>query len=457
LPHCFIRGVLWNVTGQSVRRDFGLLWAGQSTSLVGAQFMVVALPLLAVLSLGASAGQAALVPFAQFGPFLVLGLPAGAIVDRLPRRTVMIISDSVQAAAFLAVAGLAGLDVLTFPVMLGLVAVAGCASVFFQVAYTSYLPSLFSDPKLLHQGNARLYVSESVARALGPAVAGVITRAVGAVWAVVSPVATFATSVLTLLAIRHREQAPQAPEAAAGAELEAGAGAGAPESAETAEASGNPATPGGGVGTLVRDVQAGLRFVFTHRQLEPVILCGTVYVPFLTMVEASLVLYCLRVLGLDAFGVGVVVGAAAAGYPIGNLLSGRLVQRLGVPWTLLTAAAVSVAGIVAMPIAGGLGSPAGLVAGSIVHTIGEGAFGPTSLTLRQTASPAQMLARVNAVQRFLLWGMIPLGSLLAAATITVLGLQAAVWVGAVGTVGCLPVLFRRGIRDQALATRYAPA
>jgi MFS family permease len=414
----------------TARRDFALLWAGQSTSLVGAQFMVVALPLLAVMTLGATPAEAALLPFAQFGPFLVLGLPAGAIVDRLRRRTVMVAADGVQALCFLTVALLSSLRLLTFGEMLGLVMAAGCASVFFQVAYTSYLPVLFTDPKLLHKGNARLFVSESVARAVGPALAGVITRAVGAVWAVASTAITFGVSVTTLAAIRHREKPSEGP----------------------------PTTDPGPAAerrSLSTEVRAGLRFVFGHDQLEPVILCGSVYVLFLTMVEASLVLYCLRVLGLDAAGVGLVVGAAAAGYPLGNLLSGRLIERYGLARTLVIGAVVSVSGIVAMPVAGSLGSTVGLILGSVVHTIGEGAFGPTSLTLRQTASPPELMARVNSVQRFLIWGMIPLGSLLAAGAIAVSGLTAAVWIGAIGTIGCLPVLYRRGIRTQARARAAA--
>jgi MFS family permease len=406
------------------RRDFGLLWFGQSLSLFGDQFMVLALPLLAVTVLGVSPAQAALVSFALFLPFLPLGLPAGAIVDRLRRRTTMWVSNAVQTAAFGGIWLLAATGSLSFASLLGLVTISGCAMVFFQVAYTSYLPDLYSDPQELHKGNARLALSDSSSRALGPMAAGPVIAVLGPIGAVAANVFSFAGSVATLLLIGHREPPrPVEPRAR---------------------------------GWLRRDISAGLRFVSRHQMLQPILLCGTTYMLFLSMVTTSLVLYCRDVLGLSPEWIGVVIGAAAAGYPIGNLLSGRLTARLGAPRTLVLSASVSVAGIVAMPAFGSIGGTAGaigLVAGSIVHCIGEGAYGPTSLTLRHTETPSALLGRVGSVQRFLMWGALALGALLASGATALLGLAAAVWIGALGTVLCIPLLLRRGIRAATLDQR----
>jgi MFS family permease len=399
--------------GASAPRDFRLLWAGQSLSLLGDQFMVVALPLLAVTTLGASAAQAALLPFALKLPFLVLGLPAGAILDRMRRRSVLIACDSVQAASYLAIALLAVAQRLPFWLLLLLIGVSGCATVFFQIASTSYLPALLADPRSLQRGNIRLQLSESLSRSLGPALAGPLIAATGVVSAVLANAGTFVVLVLTLLGIRHREQLP--------------------------------AVSGVQRGWLVRDVRAGLAFVARHPLLEPVLSCGTVYVLFQSMVMAILVLYCDQVLRLRAAAIGLVVGAAALGYPIGNLASGRLTDRLGAPRTLVLGAMVSVLGIVLIPVAGGAGLTAGLVAASIMHGVGEGAFGPTWSTLRQTATPVGLLGRVNSVERSLLWGAVPLGSLLASLSIRLTGLAGAMWIGALGTVLCLPPLLRRGV------------
>lgn len=408
----------------TARRDFWLLWSGQSLSLFGDRFMVLALPLLATITLGVSPARATLLAFALNAPFLLLGLPAGVFVDRSSRRKLMLVANAVQVVTYGMVWLLAAAHGLSYPLLVGLVLISGCAVVFFQVAYASFLPSLYRDPQDLHRGNARLALSESTSRVLGPAAAGPVIAAVGAVGAVAANALSFVASVASLLLIRHRE-APRTP---------------APR----------------GRGWIRREVMAGLRFALGHPILRPVLLCSTTYGLFLSMVNTTLVLYCRNVLGLSPQWIGVVVGAAAVGYPVGNLMCTSSVARLGMSRTLILSAAVSVAGIVAMPAFGSMGGTAGatgLVAGSIVHCIGEGAFAPSALTLRQTRSPAELLGRVASVQRFLLWSAVALGSLFAAGVTAVAGLAGAVWVGALGTVLCLPVLLQRGIREAAVQRR----
>ncbi len=402
------------------QRDFRLLWAGQSTSLLGDQLMVVALPLLAVVTLGHSPAEAALLPFALFLPFLVLGLPAGAIADRCRPRLALMTCDAVQLAAFTTIALLASARLLPFALLLFLVAVAGCGTVFFQVCYSSYLPHLLTGEHALIHGNSRLFLSESLSRTLGPMTAGPIIALAGPLVAVAVNASTFLVSLLTLKSIRHREPKPAVPERQPG--------------------------------WMRREIREGLSFAFSHPLLQPVLLCGCVYVLFLSMVEATLVLYSREVLQLSPVGIGLVVGAAAAGFPIGNAVSGHLYRRLGVAWTLVLSASMSVAGLVCMPVAGNaLHSVVGLVIASVVHGVGEGTFGPTSLTLRQTATPPHLLGRVNAVQRFLVWGTVPVGSLIASCAIALSGLPAAMWIGGLGTALCLPMLVRRGILEALVA------
>lgn len=405
------------------RSDFNKLWAGQSTSLLGDQIVVIALPLLAVTALGVPPAEAALLRFALFVPFLLFGLQAGPLVDRLPRRTLLIGCDAAQLFCYLVIAVLAATDALTFALLMALVAISGTAIVFFQIAYTSYLPQLFSHERTLQSANSKLHFSESTSTTLGPVLAGPLIAFAGLATALFVNAATFAVSLALLLAIRMRERlAPPAPR---------------------------------GRGWLRREIAEGLRFVFAHPLLQPVFVCGAVYVVFLGMVQTTIVLYCHEQLRLDTTLIGVVVGAAAVGLAIGNVLSSAVVRRHGMPRTLVGGAIVSVSGLALLPIMGALGSVSGMIVASIVHGIGEGTFGPTSLTLRQIVSPARLLGRVNSVQRFLLWGAAPIGSLLAAGAIGLFSLQGAMFIGGLGASLCIAPLLRRGILADLRRSRYS--
>lgn len=405
----------------SARANFRLLWAGQTVSVVGDQMMTLTLPLLAVTVLGVTPAAAILLSTALFVPFLFLGLPAGAIVERLPRRKVMLLCNLTQLALAGTIWLLAEMSWLVFPVLLVLVLLMGCAVVFFQVAYTAYVPSMFDDPRDLHQANARLALSESGSLSVGPLIAGLLIRLIGLVNVVGLNALSFAVSVATLGAIRHHESTEPPPLRRRG--------------------------------WLVRDIREGLAFVARHPAIQPIFACSTVYSMMLAMVEATLVLYCLKVLGLSPELIGVVVGVAAAGYPLGNLATTRLRRRVGPYRALALSAAVSVVGILMMPTFGSIGGAVGicgLIAGSIVHCIGEGSYNPMSLTIRQLESPREMLTRIGSVQRFFVWGGVSLGTALAAGSTATFGLQATMWAGAFGTVLCLPALLRKQVRQEVI-------
>jgi MFS family permease len=346
-------------------------------------------------------------------PFLIFGLPVGAIFDRVRRRPMLLASEFIQCICFVTIALLAMGGILPFWTLMLIIGVSGVVAVFFQVSYTSYLPSLLQGSPFLHRANARLQFSESASRSVGPALVGPLIALTGPAGAMLANAGSFFFSGTAILAIRHRE--PPLP----------------PTRREK--------------GWLAREIKQGLAFVFQHPVLQPIMLCGAVYVLFQSIVISILVLYCLQVLHLGATAIGLVVGAAALGYPAGNLLSNRVVERIGQVRAIVLGATTSVTGFILIPIFGSAGWVVGLVAGSIIHGIGEGIFGPSWTTLRQTVTPANLLGRVNSVERFLLWGAVPLASLTAAGLIVLVGLPGALWVGAIGTICCLPPLLRRGV------------
>lgn len=406
-------------------RDFRLLWFGQSASWFGDQFMKFVLPVFAVQLLGVSESKAIFLTFALSLPFLLIGLPAGAIVDRLPRRLTMIGCDAIQTAVYTAAAIMALSGSLSYTLTLVFMLIAGSAFVFFQVASNSLLPEMFANNSEMQRANSRLFFSESLMDTLGPMAAGPIIAAFGIVAALAINAATFVSSLLSLMFIRAGGRPPQPPE-------------------ETRP------------GWLYRDIREGLFFVIRHPRIEPVVSCGLIYVLFARMIEVSLVLYCLQVLGLDGPTTGFVVGVAAAGFPLGNLMSPLALSRLGAARTLVIGACVSVFGLIMIPLSGSTGQITALVAASFVHGIGEGVFGPTALTLRQSETPIRMLGRMNSVQRFFMWGAIPLGSLLTAALVEPIGLLGVLWVGGLGTTFCLPLLLRRGIWLELRAPIHTP-
>lgn len=403
--------------------NFNLLWSGQTLSLLGSQFVVIGMPLLAVQVAGATPSQAVLLPFLMYLPFLLIGLPAGALVDRMNKRRLMVLCDAVQCAIYITIFAMTLTQTLTIHILMVMMFFTGCANVFFQVSYTSLLPNIFRENDLLQKGNSRLCFSESMVNIVGPFLAGPLISLFGIAVSVLINAASFFVSLVTLSCISFGTHASD-------------------HSAGEREVRKNV------FHAVYTDVIQGIRFVFHHDYLQPIYLCGALYVLFLTAIDTSLVLYCKDVLGLPAYQIGIVVGAAAAGFPLANLLSSYVVTRLGFSRTLVTGATVSVIGLLFIPVAGNYHFVSGIVIASIIHGFGEGIFNPVAMTFRQKESPANMIGRVNAVHRFLIWGAISLGSLMNSFVIHTWGLEAALWAGGAGTLTCLVPLLRRGIRKD---------
>src|SRR3954462_13127018 len=191
-------GALWS------QPDFMKMWTGQTISQFGSSISELALPIIAVRLLDASAFEAPALGTVDFAPFLLFTLPAGVWVDRLPRRAVLIVGDvgrgllllSVPAAYFWGHITLAQLFVVGF--------FTGILTVFFDVAYQSYLPALV-DREYLIEGNSKLEVTRSAGQLAGPAAAGGLIQALTAPYAVVWDSVSFFTPGPFLAAIRKKD------------------------------------------------------------------------------------------------------------------------------------------------------------------------------------------------------------------------------------------------------------
>ena len=285
--------------------------------------------------------------------------------------------------------------------------VEGVLTVAFDVAYQSYLPSLVDRGQLV-EGNSKLQASASVARVGGPGLGGLLVQLVGAPRALLLDAASFAVSTASLLAIRHREPAP--------------------------------VDPGRSRAGLRREIAEGLRVTYRDRVLRSMAGLAATYNLFEQAVLALLVLYATTDLGLSAGLIGLVVSVGSLGTLAGTALAGRLERRLGVGPSLILAVVVECASLLLVPLAAGPRVvAAGLLGLAFVgNGFGLGLSSVLAVSLRQAVTPDRLLGRMNASYRFLTYGAIPLGALLGGALGELLGLRAAVAVGAAGSLLTVP-------------------
>ncbi|MFI8344819.1 MFS transporter [Streptomyces sp. NPDC085639] len=398
-------------------RDFRLLLAGAATGQLGAQVTLVALPLVAVLELEAPAFQVGLLTAAETAAFLLVGLPAGALTDRMRKRPLMIRADLVRAVAVASIPVAALADVLTMAQLYVVALVTGVATVFFDVAHQSYLPQILPREQLV-AGNGALETVRSTAHVTGPGIGGGLVQLVGAQFAVIVDAIGYVLSALFLLRVKQPEQAPE------------------------------PAAAGG---SLRKEIGEGVRFVFGHPLLR-VIALTTGLANFSTAVlMATQTVHLVRVVGLEAGGLGLVLSASAVGGLLGALCAGRLAAGLGQARVMLLSVVVTGPFALLWPLSGhGVAGAALFAAGSAVVSFGAVVYNVAQVSFRQGMCPPRLLGRMNATLRFLMWGTLPLGALLGGALAQSYGSRTALAWCAVGILAVpLPLLLSplRRMRD----------
>ena len=386
-------GLWWNA-------DFLKLWTGQSISEFGSQVSQLAIPWLAAVGLHASAFQFSLLGVLGFLPFILFALPAGVWVDRLQRRPILIFGDASRAVLLALIPILWATHTLRMWHLLALQFVIGIFTVFFDVAYQSYFPSLVEREQLI-DGNAKLQLTVSVTQVAGPSTSGALIAAITAPYAIVVDAASFVISTVFMLRIRHRENARE----------------------YTADAPRSKMWP---------DVKEGLRWVVGHRWLRAIAACTGSSNFFFSLLFAIVLLYFTRTLHLHAWETGLVFAVGAIGSIVGALVVNRLQKRIGVgPTIVITAISFSVGGI-AYPLAPKSFPLPALMAGQVLFGFGAVAYNITQVSLRQAITPERLQGRMNAAMRWIVWGTIPLGSLAGGGIATAWGLRAALWTGAIG-------------------------
>src|SRR6478609_10531780 len=188
--------------------DFLKLWTGQSISELGSQVSQLAIPWLAAVELHASPLAFSLIGVLGFMPFILFALPAGVWVDRLRRRQILIVGDSARAVLLMLIPILWFAGVLEIWHLLVLEFVIGIFTVFFDVAYQSYLPALIEREHLI-DGNSKLQLTVSIAQVGGPTLSGTLIAAITAPYAIVVDAVSFAISSVFMIGMKHRENLPR--------------------------------------------------------------------------------------------------------------------------------------------------------------------------------------------------------------------------------------------------------
>ncbi|MGW2087947.1 MFS transporter [Streptomyces sp. NPDC001880] len=385
-------------------RDFGRLFAATALGQLGDRVIFLALPLVAIRALNADEFQVGLLAAMTTAGSLLVGLPAGAWVDRMRKRSVMISTDFVRALVLLTIPVAWWADRLTIWWLCTVALLHGVLTVFFDVAYVSYLPHLVGRDNLM-EGNSKLSAMRSVTSIGGPTMAGPLIGLVGAPATLLVSSAGMAMSGMLAVTVQKREQKPEPSERH----------------------------------QLGREIKEGLKFVLKHPTLRAIMLGDAVFNLFLVMYQSMLLIFLERELGLQPFGSGLILSGMGCGALLGALLATTVSKRVGQGRVIWLASLVTCPLTVLMPLArpgwSVCAAAIGLAAlslGGVVRVVSQSSF-------QQAMTPDRLLGRMSATTRFVSWGGIPLGGLLGGASGSVFGATGTLWVGAAGmTLSVLP-------------------
>lgn len=350
---------------------------------------------------------------------LIFGLSAGVFVDRIRRRPILIATDLGRAALLCSVPIAAAYHVLGMPQLYLLAALAGVLTVFFDVAYQSYLPSLVERDQLF-EGNTKLMLSSTAAEVAGPATTGILVQLITAPIAMLLDAASFVFSAFMVLLIRKHDPAPD----------------------RTAHEEQH----------VWRESIAGIRFIAGEPVLRALAFRSVMMFFFAGFLGTLYVIYAIQILHLHPATLGVTIAMGGIGGIAGSLLAAPLTKRFGLGPTFIYAGAFQGLTVFLFPLAGGSETRA------MLFLMTTQLFGDCAMTiyfinetsLRQTIAPPHMLGRVNAAMQLATRGVIPLGAVVGGFLTEAIGMRPVLTIAAAGilaSVGWLLVAPIRGLRS----------
>jgi hypothetical protein len=402
--------------------NFLKLWTSETISQFGSQFTGLALPLTAIIILGAKSVEVGILNFAGSVPWLIFGLIAGVWIDRHRKQRIMVTSNILRGSllALIPITAVLGIIAkLGLPFLYGISFCVGFLQVFFDITYQSYLPSLVRRNQLV-EGNRNLQASASTAQVAGPTIAGIIISIVTAPIAIVFDACSFFASAFALGRIDHEEVIDQ----------------------EIVKPS------------VLADIREGLRVVFNNRMLRMIAGCtgtsnffgtalGTLFLLYLIQPSPAGLGVSENLAGVTA---GIIFSVASIGALVGVVLAAKVARSIGVGPAIIGSIFIATIGSIPYYLSGSLTvsplltlsgfsvnwSMLAIMGGQFISFIGTVVYNVNQVSLRQAIVPLRLQGRMNATMRFLVWGTIPLGAISGGILGEFLGLRTAIGIAILG-------------------------
>ena len=370
------------------------LWAGQTAAQVGFQVGTLATSAIAITILHASETQIGILSGLQTLAFLIVGLPAGAWVDGWRKRHVMITANLARIAALVSIPIAYAFFSLTIAHLMVVAALLGLSTVFFDVAYQSYVPMIASK-RYIGAANGRLEASYQVGRAGGPGLGGWLLGVLAPPLAYLLTASTYVCSTWAIWRIRTPEPRPAHSDA-----------------------------------SLRSQIVEGLSFVRGQRLLFPLFSCIACAAFAGAGISVLLPILVLRTLGMSATQLGLLLSAGALGGILGALTRSAWITRLGIGRCIVITNIVGVSALLAQPASVHVPVAAAWViaCSGVVSSYFITIYNVTQMSLRQEICPPDMLGRMNAIFRFAVWGVMPLGSFVAGIIASWVGVEATMYI-----------------------------
>jgi predicted MFS family arabinose efflux permease len=381
--------------------EFLKLWAAQSISQLGDQVTYLALPLVAVLTLDASAAQMGFLVAAELLPHLFFSLLAGVWIERSQRRRHLMILADVARALLLASVPLAyAFDVLSFPQLYAVAFGVGTFAVMFDVSWSTLFITVVPRRDVV-DANSKMSLSRAVSFVTGPSVAGFLVQVLTGPVTLLLDAFSYLGSALFLSRIRSQE----------------------------------PPVEKDGNGVL-RSLRDGMRFVVGDELIRPELLCAATVNLFNFVFHAIFVLYATKELGVAPGTLGVALGAGAVGGILGALVASRLERVIGIGRSVVVGSILFPAPLILVPIASGSELQLGLMLGAaeFFSSVGVMIFDVSGASMTFLRTPDRIRARTAGTFRFVNYGIRPIGALLGGALGTAIGLQTTLWIGVLGAL-----------------------